>query len=81
MRFQGLFHKKREKELENGKKYDHFYISFKKNVLTKKFYTQINKHFFKTDESEALIMFKSDDINIIHKWFLILNYLICTVKR
>lgn len=66
---------------ENGKKYDHFYISFKKNVLTKKFYTQINKHFFKTDESEALIMFKSDDINIIHKWFLILNYLICTVKR
>ena len=63
---------------EQGKRYDHFYISFKKTFLTEKFYSQINKHFFKGNENEALIMFKSEDVNVIHNWFLILNYLICT---
>ena len=63
---------------EHGKRYDHFYISFKRTFLTEKFYSQINKHFFKANENEALIMFKSDDVNIIHNWFLILNYLLCT---
>ena len=63
---------------EHGKRYDHFYISFKRTLLTEKFYSQINKHFFKANENEALIMFKSDDVNIIHNWFLILNYLLCT---
>ena len=63
---------------EQGRRYDHFYISFKRTMLTEKFYSQINKHFFSTNDSEALIMFKSDDVNIVHNWFLILNYLICT---
>ena len=63
---------------EHAKRYDHFYISFKRTDLTEKFYSQINKHFFKANEHEALIMFKSDDANTIHNWFLILNYLLCT---
>lgn len=61
---------------ETNKKYDHFYISFKKSILTEKFYDQINKCLFEDESNDALVMFKSDDIIIIKKWYLIINYLI-----
>ena len=61
---------------ETNKKYDHFYISFKKSILTEKFYDQINKCLFEDESNDALVMFKSDDISIIKKWYLIINYLI-----
>ena len=65
---------------ETNKKYDHFYISFKKNILTEKFYEQINKCLFEDESNDALVMFKSDDISIIKKWYLIINYLINCYK-
>ena len=59
-----------------NKKYDHFYISFKKTVLTEKFYEQINKCFLEKNTNEALVMFRSENINIIKKWVSIIKYLI-----
>ena len=76
-------------KLANG--FDHFYICFSKNPSTELVYCQINTFFMnekvekneKNDiyENEALIMFKSNDKNLIKKWYVLLNYIIKLKKE
>ena len=76
-------------KLANG--FDHFYICFSKNPSTELVYCQINTFFMNEKveknekneiyENEALIMFKSNDKNLIKKWYVLLNYIIKLKKE
>lgn len=81
---------------KNQKAYDHFYICFTKAEATALLLTQINTFFMNTSKEtsdnnnnngqfatgdEALLMFSSNTIELIKKWYVVLTYLINNRKE
>ena len=68
---------------ENNLKYDHFYIQYELNDNTKDFYNKINNFYLNNNENtknEPILLFTSNDSNIIKNWYILLNFFISLDK-
>ena len=59
---------------ETNKKYDHFYINFKKSILTEKFYDQINKCLFEDESNDALVMLNNKKRVFYYLYIVLYSY-------
>ena len=68
---------------ENNLKYDHFYIQYELNDDTMDFYHKINNFYLNDNENsktEPILLFTSNDSNIIKNWYILLNFFISLEK-
>ena len=66
---------------ENVLNYDHFYIEYELNDNTRQFYQKINNFYLNNNsKTEPILLFKSNDSNIIKNWYILLNFFISLEK-